>query len=192
MYYIVEDDDKLMRVSLEDAVPEPELVIDNIDRPWSLAMDGTYLLISIANEKRIAKLNLLAPPYELSTVISDVEGPSELFVQEKELFYIEEFKNRVCKLNLNSPDPKCIELLGDIITPIDLLIHNNTLYVTETFRGNLLKLDLGHENISKYFDTSNKYLPESYWKLDLPKRPYKPKPIHHTYTGGQKNNARFL
>ncbi|WP_422106251.1 T9SS type A sorting domain-containing protein [Winogradskyella sp.] len=141
LYYSL--DSEIYYFDINETIPTPVLLIDNLNNPCGLAIKDNFLYVALFWEGNIIKLDLSLPNPSPIEVTFFGQTPNMLEFKGDDLYYSDNNGNRIYRYDTTSGSSAAENFLNTTPTgPIGLAIKDNFLYFNLPTEGTILKLGL--------------------------------------------------
>lgn len=141
LYYSDFSKGNISRIEMGITNPVPELILDNLDDPSGLLIDGNTLYFG-HDLNKVSKIEL-SEPYPVMVDLTDGAWFATGFAfSENDLFIAEFDLNRISKIDVAETMPGLVDVLTELSTPIQFALNGNDLYYSEYLAGRLSKIDI--------------------------------------------------
>ncbi len=120
-------------------------VVTGINKPWSLALKGNDLYITVDGDGKIAKIDLTQQPNPPVIDVLTGQGTTPfggMIIQGDDLYFALYQEGKVKKLDLSLPNPIAVDVATGFVNPNDVLVNGTDMYVANQSASYISKVDL--------------------------------------------------
>ena len=123
-----------------DALFTQTTVLDGLDYPYALVLNGNELFVSDRDSGKISKIDITEATPTITDLVTDVSGILGMAINGNFLYYSVITNNKISKIDLTASTPTSTDVVTGLNQPLGLAFKGNELFIAEWGAGRISKI----------------------------------------------------
>lgn len=138
---------RISKIDITETIPQPVVVIDNLDFPAGLAIKDNFLYFAENVEGAnvggiISKIDLNESNPVKIEITTNLNDPNGIGIIGNDLYFSEWTSGNISKIDITSSVPTATVVVSGLLNPTEIIVNGNNLLVSEYSNNKVLNVNV--------------------------------------------------